>query len=351
MSLQMESVTKHSLSDAQSSPFSFSVKKCCFNIYHIGKQRMLRQACTFVQSYQEPCCLNNPYSQWPNIHCEMCNLHHSVSLWKSNVSIFEVTILFITFVFSFFRYVSLSFILLTTIFQSCHNTAWLIGSSMFSVASLKYHAPDTQNDTPTSHTIPTLGQCPSSTPSNLSTMLGTARSTVKDFGMSQMKFEPSFSPKIADDQLPAITEAGILMHMSRSMTKPTCVPSKVFTVCMKQASVLSYQLNAQQRLWSDWADAQADLSLHCAHMPFYWFCRAAGQLCIVIKQIKDNCDILMKYKKRYILLRQLIPSRYLKAGHWQVPELQIELVTRHSDTSEHDSPLASSENKQNHDVA
>ena len=34
---------------------------------------------------------------------------------------------------------------------------------------------------------------------------------------------------------------------------------------MKKAGVLSYPLSAQQRLWSDWADAQADLCLCWAH--------------------------------------------------------------------------------------
>ena len=33
----------------------------------------------------------------------------------------------------------------------------------------------------------------------------------------------------------------------------------------KKAWVLSYPLSAQRRLWSDWADAQADLSLRCPH--------------------------------------------------------------------------------------
>ena len=40
--------------------------------------------------------------------------------------------------------------------------------------------------------------------------------------------------------------------------------SRVFTVRLKKAWVLSYPLSAQQRLWSEWADAQADLSLHWA---------------------------------------------------------------------------------------
>ena len=36
----------------------------------------------------------------------------------------------------------------------------------------------------------------------------------------------------------------------------------------KKAWFLSYSSSAQQRLWSDWADAQIDLSLRWAHMPF-----------------------------------------------------------------------------------
>ena len=34
----------------------------------------------------------------------------------------------------------------------------------------------------------------------------------------------------------------------------------------------------QRRLWSDWADAQADLSLPWAHMSFWWFCHAAAHI-------------------------------------------------------------------------
>ena len=42
----------------------------------------------------------------------------------------------------------------------------------------------------------------------------------------------------------------------------------VFAVCMKKAWVLSYPLSTHQRLWSDRADAQADLSLRWAHSHF-----------------------------------------------------------------------------------
>ena len=40
---------------------------------------------------------------------------------------------------------------------------------------------------------------------------------------------------------------------------------------MKKAWILSYPLSAQRRPWSDWADAQADLSLRWAHIHFVGF--------------------------------------------------------------------------------
>ena len=46
---------------------------------------------------------------------------------------------------------------------------------------------------------------------------------------------------------------------------------RVFAVRRKKAWVLNYPLSAQRRLWSDWADAQADLSLRWAHTHFVSF--------------------------------------------------------------------------------
>ena len=46
---------------------------------------------------------------------------------------------------------------------------------------------------------------------------------------------------------------------------------RVFAVRMKKHWALSYPLSAQRRLWSDWADAQADLSLRWAHTHFVGF--------------------------------------------------------------------------------
>ena len=50
-----------------------------------------------------------------------------------------------------------------------------------------------------------------------------------------------------------------------------------FPVRMKKAWVLSYPLSDKRKLWSDWVDVQADLSLRWVHMPFCWFCHEAAQ--------------------------------------------------------------------------
>ena len=50
----------------------------------------------------------------------------------------------------------------------------------------------------------------------------------------------------------------------------------VFAVRMKKPWVLSYTLSEQRRLWSDWVDAHADLSLCWAHIPFCWFCHVVA---------------------------------------------------------------------------
>ena len=67
---------------------------------------------------------------------------------------------------------------------------------------------------------------------------------------------------------------------SEDSDQPGYPPSliRVFAVRMKKAWVLSYPKSAQRRLWSDWADAQADLSLCWAHRPFSWFCHKATHM-------------------------------------------------------------------------
>ena len=61
--------------------------------------------------------------------------------------------------------------------------------------------------------------------------------------------------------------------LSEDSDQPGHPPSliRVFAVRMKNAWVLRYPLNALRRVWSDWADAQADLSLRWAHTQFVGF--------------------------------------------------------------------------------
>ena len=60
---------------------------------------------------------------------------------------------------------------------------------------------------------------------------------------------------------------------SEDSDQPGHQPSliRVFAVCMKKSWVLSYPLSTQRRLWSDWADAQADLSLRWSYSHFVGF--------------------------------------------------------------------------------
>ena len=60
---------------------------------------------------------------------------------------------------------------------------------------------------------------------------------------------------------------------SEDSDQPGHPPSliRVFAVRLKKAWVLSYPFSAQRRLSSDWADAQADRSLRCAHTHFVDF--------------------------------------------------------------------------------
>ena len=46
---------------------------------------------------------------------------------------------------------------------------------------------------------------------------------------------------------------------------------RVFAIRIKEALVFSYPLSAQRRLWSNWADAQADLSPRWVHTHFVGF--------------------------------------------------------------------------------
>ena len=96
-----------------------------------------------------------------------------------------------------------------------------------------------------------------------------------------------------------------LIHMNCSMTKPTkwrapredsdqpgYLPSliRAFAVHMKKPWVLGYPWSAQRRLWSDWADAQADLNLCWAHRSFCWFCHAAAYIFLLVFTVWFSCS-------------------------------------------------------------
>ena len=62
---------------------------------------------------------------------------------------------------------------------------------------------------------------------------------------------------------------------------------RVFTVHMKKAWVLNYPLSTQRRLWSDWAEAQADLSLRWAHSRFIGFVMRWLIFCCFVCSVKN----------------------------------------------------------------
>ena len=77
---------------------------------------------------------------------------------------------------------------------------------------------------------------------------------------------------------------------------------RVFAVRMKKAWVLSYPLSAaQRRLWSDWVDAQADLSLRLAHSHFAGF---------VMRQLNvlELCDPVKGMYSSINLRRSMFPN-------------------------------------------
>ena len=87
---------------------------------------------------------------------------------------------------------------------------------------------------------------------------------------------------------------------SEDSDQPGHLPSLIrdFTVRMKKAWVLSYPLSAQRRLWSDWADAQADLSLRWAHTHFWWFCHKAAHM-LIVSHIFPRLQIWTKLYNAY----------------------------------------------------
>ena len=100
---------------------------------------------------------------------------------------------------------------------------------------------------------------------------------------------------------------------------------RVFAVRMNQHWVLNYLLSAQGRLWSDWADAQADLRLRWAHRTFCWVCHAQAH---IVKKVKS---FLLYYYFYYYQVLSLLGKRGYGGvgdswsnwvGHWS----QLKLI-------------------------
>ena len=64
--------------------------------------------------------------------------------------------------------------------------------------------------------------------------------------------------------------------------------------------------------WSDWADAQADLSLRLAHRLFCWFCHEAAQICgwLVCWFFSFNCRVVTVKVPHTSLLWHIPPLCY-----------------------------------------
>ena len=104
----------------------------------------------------------------------------------------------------------------------------------------------------------------------------------------------------------------LFCKMSRLMTKPTKWPLRraktriSLGICPLWSESLQFPWRnigplttywAHSEDWSDWTDAQADLSLRWAHMSFCWFCRAAAQILKTDHTEKCQLQLLMKLNK------------------------------------------------------
>ena len=141
-----------------------------------------------------------------------------------------------------------------------------------------------------------------------------------------------------------------LSHSTKKTNKMTCAPSKdsdqpghlcslyrVFAVCSKGNWGTKISSCKQRRLWSDWADTQADLSLHWAHQSFCWFCCALAHLLFQWKSsIKSKNPTLYwlgqqngsskHIKQRFIIIYQF---QRMIIIHLQKNSLNIALIHGH----------------------
>ena len=95
---------------------------------------------------------------------------------------------------------------------------------------------------------------------------------------------------------------------SEDSDQPGHPPSliRVFAVRLKKPWVLSYPLSAQRRLWSDWANAQADLSSLGAHS-LCWFCHVAAQIFLEKCGVVKFCN---QFNHNVVRFRPVVSNTY-----------------------------------------
>ena len=90
--------------------------------------------------------------------------------------------------------------------------------------------------------------------------------------------------------------------------------------CMKKPWVLSYPLSAQKLRWSDWTDAQADLSLCWAHRWFCLFCRAQAQIVLIQSSAVSRLATWRPWPlSRYSVFRHSGKVQFLKGYPYRIP--------------------------------
>ena len=103
---------------------------------------------------------------------------------------------------------------------------------------------------------------------------------------------------------------------SEDSDQPEHPPSliRVVAVRMKIHWVLNYPLRAQQRLWSEWVDAQADLNLRWAHRSFCWFCHEVAQMLSFNKKygkpIKLHKWFILRYLRGWNFYKNKLPRKF-----------------------------------------
>ena len=108
--------------------------------------------------------------------------------------------------------------------------------------------------------------------------------------------------------------------LSEDPYQPGHLPSliRVFVVRMKKAWVLSYSLSAQRRIWSDWADAQADLSLRWAHSHFVVFVMSRLKLFFVIFQLNFGPWLMSEFCFHLISWEQIDEILWMQYCDWHM---------------------------------